>query len=342
MSGMKLRVAMVTAVALSVSVLAGVALAASSPAVATTAASGIKDTSAVLNGTVNPSGTGTSYYFQWGLNTSYGVTTAVHSAGSGTKAVAVHTTAESLIPGTTYHYRLVATNKYGTSVGADRTFTTAGHPPPGVSTGPVSQVGPNSATVTGVINPNGATTYWAFQYGLTTSYGNQTTGGVVAGNSPPVTVSQPLTGLEAGTIFHYRLVAVHGASVVQDGADATFMTYPLHRSVPSVTRHSTPLKSKHKPFTFTTTGTVHPPAAIPDQFACTGEVGLRYFTGGKRVAFALVALQPNCTFSSQQVFNRLPGRGPKNRVVTVHLLIHFRGNGYIAPSNARTQTLTLG
>ncbi len=155
-------------VAITMAALSAVALAASSPAVTTHSASSVKQESAVLNGTINPNGSATTYFFQWGLDQNYGVNGATHSAGSGTKDVNVHETASGLIPGTTYHYRLVATNKFGTSTGTDHTFKTAGHPPPGVTTGPSTQIGQNSATVTGVINPNGQSTSWSFQWGVST------------------------------------------------------------------------------------------------------------------------------------------------------------------------------
>ena len=112
--------------------------------------------------------------------------------------MAVHGTATSLIPGTRYHYRLVATNGSGQSVGTDHTFTTAGHPPPAVATGPASGVCSTSATVTGVVNPNGATTTYEFQFGLTTAYGMQTTAATLTAGSVPVPVSQTLTGLTPG------------------------------------------------------------------------------------------------------------------------------------------------
>ena len=76
--------------------LASGALAATSPAVVTGNASHLGQSSAVLNGTVNPNGSSTTYFFQWGLTNAYGVNGKPHSAGSGTKAVAVHTTAGNL------------------------------------------------------------------------------------------------------------------------------------------------------------------------------------------------------------------------------------------------------
>jgi hypothetical protein len=90
------------------------------PGVATGAPSQVRDSSAVLNGTVNPEGQSTTYYFQYGTSTAYGLQTSPANAGSGSGNVAVHSTATGLTPGTAYHYRLVAQNSAGTSYGADQ------------------------------------------------------------------------------------------------------------------------------------------------------------------------------------------------------------------------------
>lgn len=55
----------------------------------------------------------------------YGHSTASFSAGTGGASVHVTITLAGLRPRTIYHYRLVATSSGGTTVGADRTFTTA-------------------------------------------------------------------------------------------------------------------------------------------------------------------------------------------------------------------------
>jgi hypothetical protein len=92
------------------------------PSVTTGRATNVAMNSATLNGTVNPNGIATTYYFQWGLTSSYGNTTSTQSAGSGTSNVAVSADLTGLVPKTTYHYRLVATNSIGTSYGAHMTF----------------------------------------------------------------------------------------------------------------------------------------------------------------------------------------------------------------------------
>ena len=321
-------------------VTAAVAVAASSPTVATGTHSHVTDTSAVLHGSINPNGSPTTYYFEWGLTTAYGVTSTEHSAGHGTSGVSVTVTASDLIPGTAYHYRLVATNAAGTTVGADHAFTTAGNPPPGVSTGPATQVGKNSATLTGVVSPNKQATTYYFQYGTSTAYTGQTIAETVPAGTVPVTVTAPVQGLEAQTIFHYRIIASHGNTAPQPGADATFMTLPVHRPVPQIHAKTRPLRDATNPFVFTTTGSVHGPSWIPAIYDCRGNVSIRYFRGSRRIGSTLVPLGPNCTFSGQTVFNKHPGNTPGPVAITV--VVHYLGNFYLTPHKTSGQTITLG
>ena len=87
--------------------------------------------SAILHGTVDPNGSQTNYSFHWGLTKAYGSSSPLKSAGSANGNVSVQTKAAGLLPGTTYHYRLVASSKAGATNGDDRTFRPAAipHPP---------------------------------------------------------------------------------------------------------------------------------------------------------------------------------------------------------------------
>ncbi len=80
--------------------------------------------SATLQGTVTPNGGDTSYYFQYGLTSSYGGQTAIADAGSGTGTVNVSLPITGLQPLSVYHYRLVAVNSAGPVLGSDRTLLT--------------------------------------------------------------------------------------------------------------------------------------------------------------------------------------------------------------------------
>ncbi len=94
------------------------------PTVSTGSASSVTSSSATLNGTVNPQGQSTEYYFEYGTSVSYGSKTPGKSAGSGTGDVSVSAEITGLTPGTTYHFRLVAKNSVGTSYGENKNFTT--------------------------------------------------------------------------------------------------------------------------------------------------------------------------------------------------------------------------
>jgi hypothetical protein len=319
---------------------AAVAVAASSPATTTGTHSHVTDTTAVLHGTINPNGSTTTYYFEWGLTTAYGVNSVAHSAGHGTQPVAVSTTAKDLISGSVYHYRLIAANGAGSSTGADHTFKTAGNPPPGVSTGPASQISKNTATVTAVVSPNEQATTYYFQYGTSTAYGSQTIAASVPAGTVPVTVTASVQGLEAQTIFHYRIVAFHGNTAPQPGLDGSFMTLPLHRPVPHIHATTKPHHAAHAPFVLNTTGSVQGPSWIPAAYDCRGNVSIRFLLGSRRIATTLVPLGPDCKFSGQTVFNTRPGHG--QGPVTITVVTHYLGNGYLTPHKTSGQTITLG
>ncbi len=82
---------------------------------------------ATVNGTVNPQGRATTYYFEFGETTAYGSQTAPQGAGAGTTPVTVTGSLSGLRADATYHYRLVAVGPDDAiSVGEDRTFATGG------------------------------------------------------------------------------------------------------------------------------------------------------------------------------------------------------------------------
>src|SRR5438067_1127080 len=94
------------------------------PGVSTGKARSVSYSSAVLTGTVTPNGSNTSYYFQYGPTRAYGSQSAIADAGSGTHPVNVRIAIGGLQPITIYHYRLVAVNAAGASVGADHALLT--------------------------------------------------------------------------------------------------------------------------------------------------------------------------------------------------------------------------
>ena len=126
------------------------------PLAVTGTASGISQNAATISGTVDPRGFPTTYEFQFGIDTSYGVQ-VFGAAGEGLEPAPVSLSVPYLQPGTTYHYRLVAINQGGTSYGADAMFTTPVFPtavlsapavPPLIATPAVTFPSDTTATTT--------------------------------------------------------------------------------------------------------------------------------------------------------------------------------------------------
>ncbi len=113
---------------------------------------------AALTGSVNPEGTPTEAFYQYGLDLSergpgapttlYNQSTSPQPVGADANSHIVSAPLTGLLPGAVYHVRLVAINNAGTTYGADQTFTTpaAPAPPP-----PVLGQTENASPVTGTV-----------------------------------------------------------------------------------------------------------------------------------------------------------------------------------------------
>lgn len=317
---------------------AGVAAAASTPAVTAESAVNVANTTATLSATINPNGSATGYSFQYGPTSAYGVSTDIRQIHAGSHPVTVHVNVAEFTPGTLYHFHVVAVNAAGTASGTDKTFTTTGPPPAAVVTGPAVNVGKTVATATGSINPQGAATTWAVQYGVSASYGSQTIPPQpLAAVTTSLPVSVGLSGLAPGTLFHFRLVAYHGDNITSAGADATFFTEPSTRPKPRLNVHSSPSRDRRKPYAFTTTGKLNGASNIPSTSKCSGTATLKYYIAGRKIGSLTAQVGPDCSFSGQNSFRRVRAATPAR----ITIKVHFNGNGYIAPVG-RSNTVTAG
>jgi hypothetical protein len=148
------------AVAAACTLLAAPALAATAPGgkpTATTgAASSVTYESAQLAATVNPGNESTEVYFQYGTTDTYGYQSAPTQLPAGTATVPVSIAISGLAAGTTYHYRIVATNASDTSLGVDKSFQTAKIPLSLAITAAPSPVGFGGAvTIEGTLSGTG-------------------------------------------------------------------------------------------------------------------------------------------------------------------------------------------
>ena len=174
------------------------------PVVTTGTAHSVSINSEMIDGIVNPNGLSTTVQFEYGLTHLYGAKVPL-SLVSGSTPQNVSTTLSGLQVDTVYHYRICATNANGMAMGNDATFTSSG---PLVTTDLPGDLTLTTATLSGLINPNGWATTAQFQYGLTTLYGGTATVTLSPNNgSTTQNVSVTVAGLQPGAIYHYCLTA---------------------------------------------------------------------------------------------------------------------------------------
>jgi hypothetical protein len=178
---------------------------------------------ATLTGTVDPNGSPTVYYFEYGTTTDYQLDSATQTA-AGDDPVAVQATISGLTANTTYHYRLVA----GTARGEDRTFTTTAAPlnprPPGISRLSAQDKTTSSARLTALIDPNRAATTYHVEWGTSsTQLGSRSPDATLPAGDGNVAISAPVTDLPTHTKIYWRVVATNAAGTKRSGV-ASFTT----------------------------------------------------------------------------------------------------------------------
>ncbi len=161
------------------------------PGVSPSSASSISEERATLNGTVNPYGLDTHYYFQYGTSTSYGLTAPAppgNDVGSGNSALPVSIDVTPLEPGIVYHYRLVASSSAGVTYGSDVMFTTFSveSSPRWVVRNPVT-----SDTWVYYVNSKSEIAEWNWD---TAGWAGGAIGGSVAAGTSPSVIHDPTTG----------------------------------------------------------------------------------------------------------------------------------------------------
>lgn len=181
------------------------------PFATTQAATNITNTSATLNGTVNPNSDLTEAWFEYGPTTSLGFLTPVRTVGSSNYASTISQNVQNLSPNTIYYYRIVARNSFGTDFGSTLNFMTSSSGQisnaPIVSTNAATNVTQTSATMNGTVNPNGSTSDVWFEYGTTPSLGITTQAVNIGSGFNTISRFQNLANLSQNTTYYYRIVA---------------------------------------------------------------------------------------------------------------------------------------
>jgi hypothetical protein len=204
--------------------------------VTTGAATSVTDVTAVLSGSANANGPATYFInFDVGETTAYGKTfnPTTSNGITGLTTVAYASIANRLLPNTTYHYRIKATQyrfgqysitTLGSIYGEDQTFTTgAAATPPGTITLNVSEPVPTAATLNAGFETGSSAATVVFEYGTTTAYGSQYTAPAPFEASTAASATCVLQGLTANTTYHSR-VTVTNSEGSSTGQDVSFTT----------------------------------------------------------------------------------------------------------------------
>ena len=180
----------------------------------------IAATTVTLNGHLTLDSVATQYSFEYkaGTECTGGSATATGEAGSGAVSVSEAAGVTGLTPDTLYTVCFVTSNAYGSGgSGAPVTFRT-------LPEATVSDVTSDSATLHAVLDPEGSSTTYRFQYGPSIAYGSETPEGEAGSGSSPTSVEAHLQGLGGATIYHYRVLATNAAHETFASADQIFTT----------------------------------------------------------------------------------------------------------------------
>ena len=199
------------------------------PEVAVDPASAITETDATLNATVNPLGVKiTECRFEYGRSPAYEAVAPCSSLpGEGHTAASVSAEISELLPGHTYHFRIVAGNsEKATGSSSDEAFVTVAEPPVAITESALA-AGSGSETLTGTVAPNGAAiTTCRFEYGTSPAgilEASVPCSALPANTEEGADVSASINGLAAGTTYHYRLVTSNSVGTSY-GKTLTFTT----------------------------------------------------------------------------------------------------------------------
>jgi len=201
------------------------------PALTIDSPSGVGAHTVTLEGTVDPNGPAgipTAYRFEYSQDGIDWVPVAGSplSPPDGSDPQGVTATITGLEGNTAYRARLVAAKAFGatdTVIGPEVLFSTAATPPE-VSTLQAQNVRDLGADISGIVNPNGNTTEYWFEYGETTAYGTKIPiPNGSRGGGKDAYVTESIEGLKPETTYHFRLVAQNTKGTTE-GADRAFTT----------------------------------------------------------------------------------------------------------------------
>jgi hypothetical protein len=349
--------ALALAAVLALFALAAPLASAAAPTVTIDAASNLGIVTAKVEGAVNPQGKETNSHFEYTSQAQYeaeGNSFAnAGQAGFGTLAAGepntpVEAILEGLLPGTTYHLRLVAENEDSAGTPSEAvaaTFATDPATAPALTLDATPAVSYTSAHLSGTIDPEGGNVdpvsgtlgyFWELQYshdpaneGWSAAASGELNGAEAEGNSPIAISADP--SLAPHTTYSFRIFVYYAGINAQSAEpDPSFET--LEVATPTVTMD--PVTT----FTGTTaelTGEINPnapagnPAAFNVNWHFECDLECPELSGGEivadasghRVTVEATRLQPNTEYHVKLVAENAGGSAEASQILTTAALV---------------------
>ncbi len=167
----------------------------------------------------------TTVHFEYGPTPSYGYATSKTDLAAYPGYQSAWVPISGLPACSDYHFRVVAENSAGITLGPDQAFRTTLKPV--ASTLNTTVISSNSAKIAGQFRPNSPTATAWFEWGTDITYGTATPTFAVGENAagpdfvPDVYGAAAVTALATGQLYHYR-AAISNCTGVAYGADRTF------------------------------------------------------------------------------------------------------------------------
>jgi len=185
----------------------------SAPIVTTSFASNISRDTATLNAVVDPNGSFTNAWFEYGNSpSSMPFSSHIQSVGSGNFNYNVSSNIINLLPNTAYYFRVVAQNSNSIAYGTILSFTTTfasgtSSLGPNVTTLEATNIGLTKAVLNAMVNPNSVATDVWFEYNTSVDKIYRSTPVRSAGRSNyAIKVSAEVTDLLPNTLYDFRVV----------------------------------------------------------------------------------------------------------------------------------------
>jgi hypothetical protein len=194
-----------------------------------------------------------------------------------------------------------------------------------VVSGVATSITSSSATVSGIVNPEGLATSYRVEYGTSTAYGTTTSATSIGSGTSPVVVTATLSKLAAGTTYHWRIVATN-ANGTSNGVGRVFRTaVPAISGLPVTT---VPRHARRFPYVFAFSGTLRLPQGETSKVGCKGTVSVRIKRGTKTVVLKRAGVNSRCGWRvSARLGTRasVPGKGK------LAVIVSFGGNAALRP-----------